>query len=86
VAEAATNAGEHAYGPIEASYRVEGWLAGDRVVVTVTDSGSWRERRGPERGRGTQLMRALMDGFERYPSDAGTVVQLERRLGSRRPA
>jgi serine phosphatase RsbU (regulator of sigma subunit)/anti-sigma regulatory factor (Ser/Thr protein kinase) len=86
VSEAATNAVEHAYGPIEASYRVEGWLAGDRVVVTVTDSGSWRERRGPERGRGTQLMRALMDGFERYPSDAGTVVQLERRLGSRRPA
>jgi serine phosphatase RsbU (regulator of sigma subunit)/anti-sigma regulatory factor (Ser/Thr protein kinase) len=83
VSEAATNAVEHAYGPIEASYRVEGWLAGDRVVVTVTDSGSWRERRGIERGRGTQLMRALMDGFERYPSEAGTVVQLERRLGSR---
>jgi hypothetical protein len=28
-------------------------------------------------------MQALMDGFERYPSEAGTVVQLERRLGSR---
>lgn len=83
VSEAATNAIEHAYGPIEASYRVEGWRSTDTIVVTVTDSGSWRERRGAERGRGTYLMRALMDGFELYPSEAGTVVQLERRLGSR---
>jgi anti-sigma regulatory factor (Ser/Thr protein kinase) len=86
VSEAATNAIEHAYGPIEASYRVEGWCSGDRVIVTVTDSGSWRERRGVERGRGTLLMRELMDGFELYPSGAGTVVKLERRLGSRGPA
>ncbi|HLM27857.1 MAG TPA: SpoIIE family protein phosphatase, partial [Thermoleophilaceae bacterium] len=83
VSEAASNAIEHAYGPVEASYRVEGRLAGDRVSVTVTDSGSWRERRGLDRGRGTALMRGLMDGFEVYPSEAGTVVQLERRLGSR---
>jgi serine phosphatase RsbU (regulator of sigma subunit)/anti-sigma regulatory factor (Ser/Thr protein kinase) len=83
VSEAATNAIEHAHGPIEASYRVEGWLLGDRVTVTVTDSGSWRERRGVERGRGTQLMRELMDGFELHTSGAGTVVELVRRLGSR---
>jgi serine phosphatase RsbU (regulator of sigma subunit)/anti-sigma regulatory factor (Ser/Thr protein kinase) len=83
VSEAATNAIEHAYGPIEASYRVEGWLSEDRVIVTVTDSGSWRERRGVGRGRGTDLMRELMDRFELYPSEAGTVVELERRLGSR---
>ena len=83
MSEAASNAIEHAYGPVEASYRVEGRLAGDRVSVTVTDSGSWRERRGLDRGRGTALMRGLMDGFEVYPSEAGTVVQLERRLGSR---
>ena len=83
VSEAATNAIEHAYGPVEASYLVEGRLSGDRVIVTVTDSGTWRERRGGEGGRGTHLMRELMDGFELYPSAAGTVVQLERRLGSR---
>jgi serine phosphatase RsbU (regulator of sigma subunit)/anti-sigma regulatory factor (Ser/Thr protein kinase) len=83
VSEAATNAIEHAYGPIEASYRVEGWLSEDRVIVTVSDSGSWRARRGTERGRGTHLMRELMDGLELYASGAGTVVQLERRLGSR---
>jgi serine phosphatase RsbU (regulator of sigma subunit)/anti-sigma regulatory factor (Ser/Thr protein kinase) len=83
VSEAATNAIEHAYGPIEASYRVEGWRSEDRVMVTVTDSGSWRERRSVERGRGTHLMRELMDGFELYASGAGTVVELERRLGSR---
>jgi hypothetical protein len=28
-------------------------------------------------------MRELMDGFELYASGAGTVVELERRLGSR---
>src|SRR5215218_3637984 len=83
VSEAATNAIEHAYGPVEASYLVEGRLSGDRVIVTVTDSGTWRERRGGEGGRGTHLMRELMDGFELYPSGTGTVVQLERRLGSR---
>jgi len=83
VSEAATNAIEHAYGPIEASYRVEGWRSEDRVTVTVTDSGSWRERRGVGRGRGTHLMRGLMDGFELHASGAGTVVELERRLGSR---
>jgi anti-sigma regulatory factor (Ser/Thr protein kinase) len=86
VSEAATNAIEHAYGPIDASYLVEGWLSGDRVVVTVTDSGAWRERRGAERGRGTHLMRELMDEFERYPSAAGTMVRLERWLGSRSAA
>src|SRR5215211_33998 len=83
VSEAATNAIEHAYGPIEASYRVEGRLSADRVVVTLTDSGSWRERRGAERGRGTHLMRELMDAFEVRRSGAGTVVELERRLRSR---
>jgi len=82
VSEAVTNAIEHAYGPIEASYRVEGRLSRDRVTVTVTDSGSWRERRGLERGRGTHLMRELMDGFEVRPSGAGTAVELERRLSS----
>ena len=83
VSEAATNAIEHAYGPVEARYRVEGRLAEDRVSVTVTDSGRWRERRGHDRGRGTAVMRGLMDGFEVHHSEAGTVVQLERRLGSR---
>jgi anti-sigma regulatory factor (Ser/Thr protein kinase) len=82
VSEAATNAIEHAYGPIEASYLVEGWLSGGRVIVTVTDSGRWRERRGAERGRGTHLMRELTDRFERYPSPAGTVVRLERKLAA----
>jgi serine phosphatase RsbU (regulator of sigma subunit)/anti-sigma regulatory factor (Ser/Thr protein kinase) len=83
VSEAATNAIEHAYGPIDASYLVEGRLSGDRVIVTVTDSGTWRAQRGEERGRGTQLMRGLMDGFELHPSGTGTVVRLERRLGPR---
>src|SRR5215211_5211711 len=86
VSEAATNAIEHAYGPVEASYRVEGWLARDRVSVTVTDSGSWRERRGLDRGRGTAVMRELMDVFEVSHLEAGTVVHLERRLGSRSAA
>jgi anti-sigma regulatory factor (Ser/Thr protein kinase) len=80
VGEAATNAIEHAYGPGQASYRVEGWLSDRRVVITVSDSGRWRERRGDERGRGTNLMAGLMDGFEVYSSSAGTTVRLERRL------
>jgi serine phosphatase RsbU (regulator of sigma subunit)/anti-sigma regulatory factor (Ser/Thr protein kinase) len=81
--EAASNAVEHAYGPGQATYSVEGRLSGERVVITVRDSGSWRERRRGERGRGTELMRELMDAFEVYSSQRGTTVRLERRLDSR---
>src|SRR5205823_1665472 len=49
--EAATNAIEHGYGPVEATVAVSAHLDGDEVCVTVGDSGSWRDPRGIDRGR-----------------------------------
>jgi anti-sigma regulatory factor (Ser/Thr protein kinase) len=52
------------------------------VQVTVCDDGRWRPPRGTNRGRGLPLMRALMETVDIRQSDAGTVVVLERNLGS----
>jgi serine phosphatase RsbU (regulator of sigma subunit)/anti-sigma regulatory factor (Ser/Thr protein kinase) len=78
--EAAGNAVEHAYGPVSATFRVEGALAEGEVEIRVADSGRWRPPRGTNRGRGTLLMQELMEGFEVTSGDDGTVVHMTRRL------
>jgi hypothetical protein len=59
---------------------VEASLAGDAVVVTVRDTGSWRPSTGAGfRGRGLALIGALSElSVDR--SDAGTSVTLRRPL------
>jgi anti-sigma regulatory factor (Ser/Thr protein kinase) len=52
----------------------------------VRDEGRWRPPRGSHRGRGLPLMRALMETVDVEHGDAGTVVVLERTLGSRSAA
>jgi anti-sigma regulatory factor (Ser/Thr protein kinase) len=79
--EACSNAIEHAYALTEASFGVEATRSDDSVHVTVHDSGSWREPRGENRGRGLSLMRATMDEVEVTPSTGGTTVHLVRKLG-----
>jgi anti-sigma regulatory factor (Ser/Thr protein kinase) len=81
--EAAANAVEHAYGPVDASFRIEAAVERDEVAITVRDSGSWRPPRGTNRGRGTTLMQQLMDTFEVVTGDEGTEVHMRRRLGVR---
>jgi anti-sigma regulatory factor (Ser/Thr protein kinase) len=79
--EAAANAVEHAYGPGDATFRVEALAHGDgAVTVVVRDDGSWRPPRGHNRGRGTLLMQALMDEFEVTTGEAGTEVRMSKRL------
>jgi anti-sigma regulatory factor (Ser/Thr protein kinase) len=81
VTEAAANAVEHAYGPVDATFDVEAEAVGDgEVSVVVRDQGRWRPPRGHNRGRGTLLMQELMDHFEVTTSEEGTEVRMRRRL------
>jgi anti-sigma regulatory factor (Ser/Thr protein kinase) len=52
------------------------------VVVTVADSGGWREKRDSDRGRGLDLIRALMDSVDVSPGSDGTVVTMRKRLAA----
>jgi anti-sigma regulatory factor (Ser/Thr protein kinase) len=79
--EAAANSVEHAYGPVDASFRVEVRPGPAReVTVRVIDNGHWRPPRGQNRGRGTMLMQELMDDFEVATGDSGTEVTMRKRL------
>jgi GAF domain-containing protein/anti-sigma regulatory factor (Ser/Thr protein kinase) len=82
VTEAAANAVEHAYGPGDASFRVEADADGPDVTVVVRDFGRWRPPRGRNRGRGTLLMQELMDDFQVATSTDGTEVVLRRTLSA----
>jgi GAF domain-containing protein/anti-sigma regulatory factor (Ser/Thr protein kinase) len=84
--EACANAVEHAYGPGHAHFEVDACRRRDRIRVTVRDEGRWRPPRGSHRGRGLPLMRALMETVDVEHGDTGTVVVLERTLGTRSAA
>jgi anti-sigma regulatory factor (Ser/Thr protein kinase) len=77
--EAATNAIEHAYGPRDATFRVEGEASDEQIVLHIADHGSWRARAGRDRGRGLTLMRALVDDVLIDRSAAGTTITLISR-------
>jgi serine phosphatase RsbU (regulator of sigma subunit)/anti-sigma regulatory factor (Ser/Thr protein kinase)/putative methionine-R-sulfoxide reductase with GAF domain len=84
--EAAANAVEHAYGPIDATFRVEAELEDGEVAIRVTDTGHWRPPRGTNRGRGTLLMQQLMDAFEVVTGDGGTEVRMRKRISRQEEA
>jgi anti-sigma regulatory factor (Ser/Thr protein kinase) len=81
VTEACGNSIEHAYGPGDASLRVRASLVDGEATVTVSDTGTWRDPRGQDRGRGIPVMREFMDDVQIDTGDHGTTVQLRRRLG-----
>jgi GAF domain-containing protein/anti-sigma regulatory factor (Ser/Thr protein kinase) len=79
--EAAANAVEHAYGPVDATFELEARVQRDgHIALVVRDSGSWRPPRGHNRGRGTLLMQQLMDDFEVTTGETGTEVRMSKRL------
>jgi anti-sigma regulatory factor (Ser/Thr protein kinase) len=81
VTEAAANAIEHAYGPVDAAFDVQAEAGDDgEVTVVVADQGRWRPPRGHNRGRGTLLMQELMDHFEVTSGEEGTVVTMRRQV------
>jgi anti-sigma regulatory factor (Ser/Thr protein kinase) len=79
--EACSNAIEHGYGFGEGSFTIDGRFENGKVVLEVSDNGTWIER--PEgglehRGRGLALMEALMDAVQLTHDGAGTTVRMER--------
>jgi anti-sigma regulatory factor (Ser/Thr protein kinase) len=52
----------------------------------VSDTGGWREPRKTDRGRGLELMRALMDDVELEAGDDGTTVRMRRKIGVAQPS
>ncbi len=78
--EAASNSVEHAYGPRDAGFEVEGRVNGRHVSITIRDAGHWRAPRGAHRGLGLTLMRAVMHRVDVMSGPDGTAVVLERTL------
>jgi PAS domain S-box-containing protein len=78
--EACSNAMEHGYRFREAIIDVDAEFDGSEVLLTIADSGGWREKRDSDRGRGLDLIRALMDEVEVSPGDGGTTVRMRKRL------
>jgi anti-sigma regulatory factor (Ser/Thr protein kinase) len=78
--EAACNSMEHAYGFEEATFKLDALRENGAVSITVSDTGGWREPRKTDRGRGLDLMRALMDEVELETGDAGTTVRMRRKI------
>ena len=78
--EAFANAIEHAYRFSDAFVQLDGRLADGEVVLTISDTGGWREPVEGERGKGMGLMQGLMDAVSVDGGKAGTRVELRRRL------
>ena len=74
--EAISNAIEHAYGVGEGSVHVQAARRNGKLVVEVSDSGSWRLPRNDGRGRGLPLMRAIVDEVDVRAGESGTTVRL----------
>ena len=85
VGEACANSVEHAYGAAEGEVTVQAELDGPDLLVTITDSGTWRSARGQGRGRGLLMMRRLMDTADVERDGDGTRVTLRRRMPPRDP-
>jgi len=88
LSEACTNALKHS--GTGAEYKVQVALDERHCVITVVDAGhgfdgsSSRSDPAAERGRGVELMRALVDRVNFHADgDSGTVVRLEKDLAFR---
>jgi GAF domain-containing protein/anti-sigma regulatory factor (Ser/Thr protein kinase) len=81
--EACANAIEHAQEPTLPDFAFEASRVADRVRVAVRDHGRWKpEVPRAHRGFGLRLMRTLMESVEVSPVPHGTVVTMERRVGT----
>jgi serine phosphatase RsbU (regulator of sigma subunit)/anti-sigma regulatory factor (Ser/Thr protein kinase) len=81
VSEACNNAIEHAYRGASGSIHLLLEHDADALEITIEDHGSWRPPTpNPERGRGIQIMRAVMHDTKIEHAAGGTRVTLTRRL------
>lgn len=84
--EAVTNSIEHGHrdGP-EGSITLRATTVGNRLELTVTDTGSWKpEQAGANshRGRGIAIMRAFMEDVAILPDAAGTTVRMATSISA----
>lgn len=84
VGEALANAIEHGHrdNP-EGTVHLHAVVVAERVYVTITDTGSWKTPQAVparHRGRGLELMRALMQDVTIESRPAGTTVQMHRKI------
>jgi PAS domain S-box-containing protein len=86
--EAWQNAIEHAHRFAPVPVRISFELVDGEAVITVRDAGSGvPDESDPDRGRGLELMRALMDEATLdFGSSRGGLVTLRRRIGAEAPA
>ena len=83
ISEACNNAIEHGYRGDGGPIRLILEHGGDELGITVEDRGAWRTPTpDPERGRGIQIMRAVMTVAEIERAAGGTRVKLTRRLST----
>ncbi|APE15469.1 histidine kinase [Mycobacterium sp. WY10] len=80
--EAVTNAIEHGYRHSEGTITLQATSDVDLLRLTITDSGSWKPKQTgyTHRGRGIQIMEALMEDVAILPDATGTVVRLSTRI------
>jgi anti-sigma regulatory factor (Ser/Thr protein kinase) len=81
--EAFANAIEHAYGPGDGTVQLRAALADHEISITVRDFGRWRKPRGENRGRGLNLIEAVMDSLTVVKGEReGTEVRMVRKLSA----
>jgi len=81
VSEACNNAIEHAYRGQSGTIRLLLEHTSGALEITIQDDGGWREPLpDPERGRGLDIMRAVMHDARIEHAATGTRVMLTRRL------
>jgi PAS domain S-box-containing protein len=78
--EACANVIEHAYRFREATFELEGRIADGAAALTIRDSGGWRGKGNPDRGRGFAMMKSLVDAIDVEREEDGTAVTLRRNL------
>jgi PAS domain S-box-containing protein len=82
--EACANAIEHGHRHTPGgSVRLRAEAYVDELHLTVADSGRWKTPEpNPDRGRGMNLMRAMMQRVTITPGPAGTVVDMHARIAT----
>lgn len=81
--EAVTNAIEHGYRHIDGgTITLHACSEVDLLHLTITDAGSWKPKESgyTHRGRGIQIMQALMEDVSIVPDNTGTIVRLSTRI------